>query len=242
MEITTSVVILFLASLGGAFIQRVSGFGFGIFAMTILPYALPTYGEATTLSSMLASVTSAIIMVRMFKLIAWRKLLPILVTFLVVSYFSIMFVASASDGLLKKILGAILILVSIYFFFFSDRVKLKPTLWVQVGMGVISGVMGGLFSMQGPPAVLYFLACTEKKEEYLVLAQTYFVLGNVMMTLFRAQSGFVTGAVLHAWCYGLAAVLLGTWIGSKVFHRISASMLRKIIYAYMAVSGVVAMV
>lgn len=109
MEITASVMILFLASLGGAFIQRVSGFGFGIFAMTILPYALPTYGEATTLSSMLASVTSAIIMVRMFKLIDWSKLLPILVTFLVVSYFSIMFVASASDGLLKKILGAILI-------------------------------------------------------------------------------------------------------------------------------------
>lgn len=236
-----SLYYLFLASLGGAFVQRVSGFGFGIFAMTLLPYALPTYGEATTLSSMLASVTSSIIVVRLYKLIDWKKLLPILLTFLVVSYFSIIFVASASDGFLKKILGAILILVSIYFFFFSNKVKLKPTLSVQIGMGVISGVMGGLFSMQGPPAVLYFLACTDKKEEYLVLAQTYFVMGNLMMTLFRVQNGFVTSAVLEAWCYGLIAVLIGTWIGSLVFHRISASLLRKIIYVYMAISGVIAM-
>lgn len=236
-----SLYFLFLASLGGAFVQRVSGFGFGIFAMTLLPYALPTYGEATTLSSMLASVTSSIIVVRLYKLIDWKKLLPILLTFLVVSYFSIIFVASASDGFLKKILGAILILVSIYFFFFSNKVKLKPTLSVQIGMGVISGVMGGLFSMQGPPAVLYFLACTDKKEEYLVLAQTYFVMGNLMMTLFRVQNGFVTSAVLEAWCYGLIAVLIGTWIGSLVFHRISASLLRKIIYVYMAISGVIAM-
>lgn len=236
-----SLYFLFLASLGGAFVQRVSGFGFGIFAMTLLPYALPTYGEATTLSSMLASVTSSIIVVRLYRLIDWKKLLPILLTFLVVSYFSIIFVASASDGFLKKILGAILILVSIYFFFFSNKVKLKPTLSVQIGMGVISGVMGGLFSMQGPPAVLYFLACTDKKEEYLVLAQTYFVMGNLMMTLFRVQNGFVTSAVLEAWCYGLIAVLIGTWIGSLVFHRISASLLRKIIYVYMAISGVIAM-
>ncbi len=236
-----SFFYLFLSCLGGAFVQRVSGFGFGIFAMTLLPYALPTYGEATTLSSMLASVTSSIIVVRLYKLIVWKKLIPILLTFLVVSYFSIIFVASASDGFLKKILGAILILVSIYFFFFSSKVKLKSTLFVQIVMGVISGIMGGLFSMQGPPAVLYFLACTEKKEEYLVLAQTYFVMGNIMMTLFRVQNGFVTYSVIEAWCYGLIAVLLGTWIGSLVFHQISASLLHRIIYVYMAISGVIAM-
>ena len=44
-----------------AFVQRVSGFGFGIFIMTVLPYLMPSYGEATALSGMLALVTSAII-------------------------------------------------------------------------------------------------------------------------------------------------------------------------------------
>lgn len=239
--LTSSVLLLFLASLGAAFVQRVSGFGFGIFIMTLLPYLLPSYGEATTLSGLLALVTSAIIVYKIHRFIQWKKLLPILITFLIVSYFSVWFVAAASEGFLKKILGGILILVSIYFFFFSDKLKLKPTMLVQVSMGVISGIMGGLFGMQGPPAVLYFIACTDKKNDYMALAQTYFLVGNVMMSFYRAQNGFLTIEVAQAWCYGVPAVLLGTWIGSLVFSRISIRLLRQIIYAYMAVSGVVAM-
>ena len=116
MEIPVSAILLFCASLGAAFVQRVSGFGFGIFIMTILPYLLPSYGEATTLSGMLALVTSAIIVCKVYRFLRWKKLLPILLTFLIVSYFSVWFVALASDGVLKKVLGCILILVSVYFF------------------------------------------------------------------------------------------------------------------------------
>ncbi len=240
MEVST-ILFLLLGSLGAAFVQRVSGFGFGIFIMTILPYLMPSYGEATTLSGLMALVTSLIIATKMYRFLQWRKLLPILVTFLVVSYFAVWFVSMANDGLLKKILGAILILASIYFFWISDKVKLRATMPVQIVMGVLSGVMGGLFGMQGPPAVLYFIACTERKEEYMAMAQTYFLVGNVMMTLYRAQSGFLTESVLLSWCYCVPAVLLGTWLGTVVFKRISVKVLRKVIYAYMAVSGVVAM-
>lgn len=240
MEVST-ILFLLLGSLGAAFVQRVSGFGFGIFIMTILPYLMPSYGEATTLSGLMALVTSLIIATKMYRFLQWRKLLPILVTFLVVSYFAVWFVSMANDGLLKKILGAILILASFYFFWISDKVKLRATMLVQIVMGVLSGVMGGLFGMQGPPAVLYFIACTERKEEYMAMAQTYFLVGNVMMTLYRAQSGFLTEPVLLSWCYCVPAVLLGTWLGTVVFKRISVKVLRKVIYAYMAVSGVVAM-
>lgn len=235
------IFIIFFASLGAAFVQRVSGFGFGIFIMTMLPYLVPTYGEATTLSGSLALVTSLIIVAKMWRHIAWRKLLPILITFLVVSWFAVQFVAHSGDGLLKRILGVVLLLASIYFFFLSDKIRIKPTLPMQVCMGTLSGFMGGLFGMQGPPAVLYFLASTQKKEEYMALAQTYFLVGNVMMTFYRAHNGFLTPLVMEYWCYGLCAVLLGTWLGARVFRLIPIGLLRKIVYAYMGLSGVVAL-
>jgi len=227
--------------LGAAFVQRVSGFGFGIFIMTVLPYLLPTYGEATTLSGTLALVTSLIIVWRMWRFISWRKLLPILITFLIVSWFAVQFVAHSGDGMLKRILGGVLLLASIYFFFLSDKIKIRPTLTMQILMGTLSGFMGGLFGMQGPPAVLYFLASTEKKDEYMALAQTYFLVGNVVMTFYRAHNGFLTPLVAQYWCYGLCAVLVGTWLGARVFRMIPIQLLRKIIYAYMGVSGVVAL-
>ena len=237
-----NILILLLMSIGASFVQRVSGFGFGIFIMTVLPYLMPSYGEATTLSGLLASVTSLFISLKMRKHLSWKKLLPILCTFIVVSFFAVQFVAAAGDGTLKKILGCMLIFASIWFLFISKRIQLSPTIPVQVGMGTISGIMGGLFGMQGPPAVLYFVSTVKSKEEYMAIAQTYFIIGNMMMTLYRAKCGFLTESVGIAWCYGLAGVIIGTSLGAVVFKHVSLDVLRKIIYVYMAVSGFIALV
>lgn len=241
MSMCATIAVIFLASTAASFIQRVTGFGFGIFIMTILPLIMPSYGEATALSGLLAVVNSCYISAVMWKHIPWRKLLPILVTFIVVSFFAIRMVARVDDRLLKHILGVILIAVSIYFFFISERIRVRPTMPVQLTMGTASGLMGGLFAMQGPPAVLYFIACTDTKEEYLAITQAFFMFGNLMMTGFRAANGFVTGAVGLGWCCGLAGVIIGIWLGAKVFDRMPLSVLRKVVYAYMALSGLVAL-
>ena len=172
------MLLLFLMSLGAAFVQRVSGFGFGIFIMTVLPYIMPSYGEATTLSGLMAMVTSLIIAIRNYRYLHWKKLFIILFTFLIVSYIAVQFVSIASDGILKKLLGGILIFASIWFLFLSKRVHLPATVPVQISMGTISGLMGGFFGMQGPPAVLYFISSAKQKEEYMAMAQMYFLLGK----------------------------------------------------------------
>jgi len=235
------IVVIFLASMVASFIQRVTGFGFGIFIMTILPLIMPSYGEATALSGLLAVVNSCYISICMWKRIPWKKLLPILLTFIIVSFFAIKMVAAFDNSTLKHILGVILIAVGLYFYFISERVKVRPTMPVQLCMGTASGLMGGLFAMQGPPAVLYFIACTDTKEEYLAITQAFFMFGNLMMTGFRAANGFVTRAVGLGWCCGLAGVLVGIWIGAKVFDKMPLPVLRKVVHLYMVVSGVVAL-
>ena len=82
-EMMSSVVIaIFLLSIGASFVQRTTGFGFGIFIMTMLPFFMPTYGEATTLSGLLAITTSAVIVWRMRSYVTWKRLWPILLTFI----------------------------------------------------------------------------------------------------------------------------------------------------------------
>jgi len=237
-----TVFLLLLFCFGGSFIQRVTGFGFGIFAMTALPFLMPSYAEATTLSSSLAMMTSLYVMIQLWRYISWKKLLPILITFLVVSFFAVQRVATIDSSLLRKILGGTLIFVSLYFIFLSKKISVRPTMGIQVSMGTLSGIMGGFFSMQGPPAVLYFLACTETKEEYVALAQTFFFIGNLIMTGFRAYNGFVTSSVCWDWLICFPMVVLGNWIGGKVFDRLSAARLTKIIYVFIGISGVIALV
>lgn len=232
---------LALFALGAAFIQRTTGFGFGIFIMTMLPHLLPSYGEATALSGMLAAVTSVIIVCRTWRHIEWMKLLPILTVFIVVSIFSIEFLSIMRRSTLHVILGITLILAAVYFWFFSEKIKVKTNIPTQASLGTLSGLMGGFFGMQGPPAVLYFLAVSDTKEKYIAIAQTYFLVGNIIMTCYRFHAGFVSTTVLHSWLIALPAVLLGTWIGGVVYKRIQMPMLRKCVYIYIGISGIMAL-
>ena len=163
------VIAIFLLSIGASFVQRTTGFGFGIFIMTMLPFFLPTYGEATTLSGLLAITTSAVIVWRMRSYVTWKRLWPIQLTFIVVSTIAIFALTRIEDHILKRILGVALIVISIYFALFSQRIKLPTTNGVQVGAGTLSGLMGGFFGMQGPPAVLYFIQSEPTKEHYMAI-------------------------------------------------------------------------
>ena len=58
--------IIFLIVICASYIQSVTGFGFGIFAMILLPYIL-AYTAANVLSSMLSAFTSVALLFAMRK-------------------------------------------------------------------------------------------------------------------------------------------------------------------------------
>ena len=207
--------------------------------MTLLPFLMPSYGEATALSGLLALTTSAMISLRMRKYITWKRLMPILLTFIAISAAAICMLTRMQDELLRRFLGIILMITALYFAFFSKRIKLKTTLPYQIGAGTISGIMGGFFGMQGPPAVLYFISSEPDKNHYMAMAQTYFLIGNAMMTIVRASNGFVTVAVGRCYILCLAAVLIGTVLGSWAFKHIPGRIFPYVVYSYIGISGLV---
>lgn len=234
-----NIIEIFLLTVGASFVQRTTGFGFGIFIMTLLPFLMPSYAEATTLSGLLALTTSAIITFRMRKFITWKRLIPILLTFMTVSAVAICMLTRIHDNTLRKILGIVLMITSLYFAFFKERIRLKTTLPYQIGAGTVSGIMGGFFGMQGPPAVLYFISSEPDKNHYMAMAQTYFLIGNAMMTVVRASNGFLTAAVGKNYVLCIGAVIIGTLLGSWAFRHIPAKIFPYIVYSYIGVSGLI---
>lgn len=235
---TINVLYIFLLCIGASFIQRTTGFGFGIFVMTVLPFLTNSYGEATALSGLLAMTTSLFIAFKMRKYVSWKRLLPMLLTFAVVSTAAVFSLKGINDIVLRRILGAVLILTSFYFLL-SSKIHIRPSVPAQIGMGTISGVLGGFFGMQGPPAVLYFMASEPDKEHYMAMIQTYLLLGNALMTLTRAGNGFLTRAVGIDYACGLGGIAIGTAIGALVFKHIPAGIFSKVVYGYIGVCGVI---
>jgi len=233
------IIAIFLLSIGASFIQSTTGFGFGIFIMTMLPFFMPSYGEATTLSGLIAITTSATIVWRLKEYITWQRLRTILLAFIFVSTIAIFILKQIEDQILRQILGVVLILISIYFFIFSQRIKISTTKATQVGAGAVSGLMGGFFGMQGPPAVLYFIQSEPSPKHYMAMAQSYFLLGNIYMTIVRAYNGLLTTTVVIDYFWGLGGAIIGTTVGAYVFKHIPTQLFRYIVYAYIGICGII---
>lgn len=161
-----------------------------------------------------------------------------LLTFAIVSTAAVFSLKSINDIVLRRILGAVLILTSIYFLF-SEKIHLRPSVPAQIGTGTLSGLLGGFFGMQGPPAVLYFMASEPDKEHYMAMIQTYLLLGNALMTLARASNGYLTRAVGIDYACGLGGIAIGTAVGALVFRHIPAKVFSKVVYGYIGICGVI---
>lgn len=233
---------IFLLAVGASFVQRTTGFGFGIFIMTLLPFLMPSYGEATALSGVLALATSVIGACKYRKYITWSRLIPILSIFMLTSTIAICMLKSMHDVTIRKVLGVILICVSIYFTFLSKKIRFKTTMPYQMGAGSVSGLMGGFFGMHGPPAVLYFINSEPDKMHYMGMTQIYFTITNLAMSFVRAGNGFVTMEVWKSAAIGLGAIAIGSALGGWTFSRISGKVFPYVVYGYIGISGIIILI
>ena len=89
--VTLFVLILTIIA---SFIQRVTGFGFGIFVMMFFPFFLPSYGESVMLSGLLAGTTAFLITISNMHYVRWRMMGIIVLFNVIASFIAIEYMSS----------------------------------------------------------------------------------------------------------------------------------------------------
>jgi uncharacterized membrane protein YfcA len=180
-------------------------------------------------------------MLKYVKYVTWKRLLPMVAAFVVFSTLAICLLERIEGQAMRMILGIMLIIISLYFSFFKENLQriIRPTRGWQLGTGCVSGMMGGLFGMHGPPVVLYLISSEPDKDHYMGMIQTYAVITNITMLAVRAFSGYVTPAVGSTYLYGLAGLAIGVLAGNWAYSRIPSRLFTYIVYAYIGVSGLI---
>jgi uncharacterized membrane protein YfcA len=227
-----------LVGFGAAFVQRVSGFGLGIFAMMFLPHFLPDHTAAATLSCLFSCYTTTSNSIRYHKNVAYKTAIPMLAAAMVSIPIAVYFAKKVSADSFKILLGAVLVILSIYFLFFNKKIKLKPTVPNGIIAGTLGGALNGLFSTGGPPAVLYLTSATPDNITYFATIQFYFCLTNIYSIANRAINGLITLDLLLYAAVGLIGCISGDLLGRKVFDKLDAQKLKYVIYIGMIISGV----
>lgn len=236
-----NTIIVLIGSMLGGFAQTVTGFGCGIVIMLFLPYIMPVV-QASGLSVLITMILNVMLVVKYRKSINMRLvLMPAVISF-AVSTLCIYIGNNLELAVMKIIFSVFLIALALYFIFFSERIKLEANLPTVAVCAALAGAANGLFGIGGPPMALYFLTVTKDKETYIGTTQTYFLLTSAYTTMIRIFSGVFDRELLMMAVPGIAAILLGEYIGIRVVDRISHQKIKKVIYLFLIVSGVITLV
>ena len=232
------IVFLLFIGAGGGFVQRVSGFGLGIFTMLFLPHFLPSHTAAATISCLFSCGTSTYNAVRYRKDIPYKTVLPLLIAALITIPIAVYFSVLISKNVFEILFGVLLVALSFYFLFFDKNVHIKESTKNGFLVGALGGALNGLFSTGGPPVVLYLTHATKENKTYFAAIQFYFCLTNIYATVMRAVNGAINSEILLYAIIGFIGCLAGDFLGKIVFDKLNPEKLKKIIYIGMIVSGV----
>lgn len=241
MEIVKALALL-LVGAGAGFVQRVSGFGIGIFSMLFLPYLMPTHAAAATVSTLFSCGACTYNAIKYRKNVAYKTMLSLLIGALIMIPVGVRLSVLISASLFERVLGVVLICLSIYFLFFASRIKVKANVPTGVLIGGIGGGLNGLVSIGGPPIVLYLTTALSDNLAYFATTQFYFAITNNYAIIMRALNGIVTVDVLLYALVGIVGCMVGDTLGKRVFDRLNATRLRQVIYVGMIISGILMVV
>lgn len=234
-------LIFFITCFIAIALQTGIGFGFPLCAMMVLPYLFP-YSEALALTQGTALFSTLYLTLRFRKKIRWDVLVPVVIPAAIAGVLFTAFSFTVGSAEIRILLGAALLLLSLWFLVFASKVKITPKRSTGVIMGIISGAGSGLFGIGGPPAGLYLMPAIGDKTEYTATIQTLFSICNIINLSVRLMLGTHSSSYLPLFAEGAVAVFSGTLFGIWVLKRIRTETLAKAVYVFVGITGAVMMI
>jgi uncharacterized protein len=148
--------------------------------------------------------------------------------------------STASLQVLKVGVGAVLMTYSLYSLL---RPAMKP---VTVGgaptdaaVGVINGALGGATGLAGIVATIWCQLRGWPKDQQRAVFQPVGVATFAMSAAWLGGQGSPSHGMLWLSVLGLPALLLGTWVGMKLYGKLEENQFRRVVLLLLLASGLV---
>lgn len=237
MDITNLAAVGIVAFAG--FLRGVTGFG-GAMMITPLLSVLIGPVPAVVIALILESTAAVVMFPDAIPKARWRVLfyliLPAIFTVPIGGYLLL----NLDPALARKIIALVVIVCSAALLF-GIRYSGEPRPATSLALGSIVGALLGATSVGAPPVILYLLSgpdpATVTRANLSIFVTTISVIGLVMLTV----AGAITIKLAVSAALLAIPFLLATWLGGKMFARLSDTTARRIALLLMMGAGIISL-
>jgi uncharacterized membrane protein YfcA len=226
---------LALALICAGFVQGMTGFGFGLVSMSLMPMVINVKQAAaiSTVFSFLATITTFI---RHYRDYNWRLGLPFLASVCVGVPFGVYFLDRASEGILLRVLGVLMVGFCVREFWLNRQPQSIPAA-LTIPLGAFSGALSGAFNLGGIPTAAYAYAHPWSSGQVMAYLQVVITISCLLRVVLYSRFGYFKEIGLGQALLLLVPLYLAIWLGHLALRRIPPANMRKGVFAFIGIAG-----
>jgi uncharacterized membrane protein YfcA len=218
------------------------GFGAGLIAVGAMALLLPELQDAVVLL-LLVNLPAELYVVRSsWRRVSWRSVLVIFVGVALGIPLGTWWLRWGDASFLLVVLGVFLVVVGAVFLFIRSPRGGRVPPWAPAPVGLLSGILTGLFGTGGPPLILYYRLSGIDKAAFRGHLMAIFLLMTTVRVPSYAVFGLITAPRLWSALAVLPAVILGALIGNSIHLRIEESTFRRLVSAALLTIGLLLLI
>lgn len=231
-------VATFGSVLIGSVAAGLAGFAFSAITGSLLFHWLAPMSAVPLLLA--CSITTQLFsIVALWNTMQWKRCLPILIGGILGIPVGAFVLQHVNAGKFNIVFGAFLV-------FYAAYMLWRPNLKIQqdgggslaaTGIGFLGGITGGALAFPGAFPTIWCSLRALPKDIQRGTVQPFILIMQIATLAYFSKLGILSAQTgkMFLWC--APAVLGGTWIGIRLFHRIDDAMFRRVLLAFLLVSG-----
>ena len=234
----TTLVLASLCTLIAAVVRGFTGFGLAVVGVPLLTVF---FAPARIVPSImiLAVLAGLQLMPRIWRSIDWRLLTPALIGAALATPLGTMALAVLSDDVMRLLIG-LAVLIAAAALFLGFRFTARPGLAVSGGLGIVAGLTSGAAAMSAPAVIFLFLTSPIPVEAGRACLITFFLISALVSAISASVGGLMTEDAMILGAALLPAMLLGNFLGDRLFAKSSDQIYRQSVTSLLAALGLLA--
>lgn len=226
-----------LATFLGGLTTGVAGFAMGLVVSGIWLHII-TPIQTATLIVLYALLTQTYSMWKLQHALDWKRLAPFVISGVIGVPLGTMMLTWIDPGHMRTAIGVLLVMFATYNLVRPTFRPVHAGVPADIGIGFFNGMLGGLTGLGGIIVTVWCQLRAWPKDVQRAVFQPVILAAGVMSVASFAAAGAVTVDVLKLYVLGIPTMLLGLWVGFKLYGKLDDAAFRKVVLWLLLVSGV----